>query len=76
MLSFGNNRCLLLLNKFLVVHLAFPGRDSPVETRDCFTLDLPPQVLEQVTDTHFCRGLLFLLDSAGWICILCSRDIC
>ncbi|XP_010142999.1 PREDICTED: spatacsin-like, partial [Buceros rhinoceros silvestris] len=74
MLSFGNNRCLLLLNKFLVVHLAFPGKDSPLETCDCFTLDLPPQLLERVTDTHFCRGLLFLLDSAGWIYVFDSID--
>ncbi|NWS74279.1 SPTCS protein, partial [Crotophaga sulcirostris] len=73
-LSFGNNKCRLLLNKFIVVHLTFPGKDSPIETCDCFTLDLPLPVLERVTDTHFCRGILFLLDSAGWIYIFDSFD--
>ncbi|XP_068266385.1 spatacsin [Nyctibius grandis] len=71
-LSFENNKCILLLNKFIVVHLTFPGRDSPLETCDCFTLDLPPQALERITDAHFCRGILFLLDSSGWIYIFDS----
>ncbi|KFW00287.1 Spatacsin [Fulmarus glacialis] len=73
-LSFGNNKCILLLNKFIVVHLTFPGKDSPLETCDCFTLDLPPQVLERITDTNFCRGILFLLDSSGWIYVFDSFD--
>ncbi|NXP43968.1 SPTCS protein, partial [Heliornis fulica] len=71
-LSFGNNKCILLLNKCIIVHLAFPGRDSPLETCGCFTLDLPPPVLERITDTHFCRGVLFLLDSSGWIYVFDS----
>ncbi|KAK1198478.1 SPTCS protein, partial [Pygoscelis papua] len=73
-LSFENNKCILLLNKFIVVHLTFPGKDSPLETCDCFTLDLPPQVLERITDTNFCRGILFLLDSSGWIYVFDSFD--
>ncbi|XP_035756927.1 spatacsin isoform X3 [Egretta garzetta] len=73
-LSFLNNKCILLLNKFIVVHLAFPGKDSPLEARGCFTLDLSPRVLDRVTDTDFCRGLLFLLDSSGWIYIFDSLD--
>ncbi|NXJ00144.1 SPTCS protein, partial [Psophia crepitans] len=73
-LSFGNNKCILLLNKCIVVHLTFPGRDSPLETCGCFTLDLPPQVLERITDAHLCRGILFLLDSSGWICVFDSFD--
>uniref|UniRef100_A0A8C4USQ8 SPG11 vesicle trafficking associated, spatacsin n=1 Tax=Falco tinnunculus TaxID=100819 RepID=A0A8C4USQ8_FALTI len=73
-LSFKNNKCILLLNKFIVVHLTFPGEDSPLEKCDCFTLDLPPQVLERVTDTYFCRGILFLLDSSGWIYVFDSLD--
>ncbi|NXN12559.1 SPTCS protein, partial [Indicator maculatus] len=73
-LSFGNNKCKLLLNKFIIVHLTFPGRDSPLEICHCFALDLPPQVLDRVTDTDFCRGILFLLDSSGWIYIFDSFD--
>ncbi|NWW47329.1 SPTCS protein, partial [Pedionomus torquatus] len=73
-LSFESSKCVLLLNKFVVVHLTFPGSDSPLETCDCFTLNLPPQVLERITDTHFCRGILFLLDSSGWIYVFDSSD--
>ncbi|KAK2524422.1 Spg11 [Columba guinea] len=73
-LSFRNNKCRLLLNKFVVVHLTFPGQDSPLETCDCFTLDLRPRVLDRITDTHFCRGILFLLDSSGWIYVFDSFD--
>ncbi|NXA17321.1 SPTCS protein, partial [Ibidorhyncha struthersii] len=73
-LSFENSKCILLLNKFIVVRLTFPGKDSPLETCDCFTLDLPPQVLERITDTQFCRGILFLLDSSGWIYVFDSFD--
>ncbi|NXK29245.1 SPTCS protein, partial [Arenaria interpres] len=73
-LSFENSKCVLLLNTFIVVHLTFPGKDSPLETCDCFTLDLPPRVLERITDAHFCRGILFLLDSSGWIYVFDSFD--
>ncbi|KAM9223997.1 spatacsin [Leptosomus discolor] len=73
-LSFGNNRCILLLNMFIVVHLTFPGKDSPLETCDCFALDLPPPVLERITATHFCRGLLFLVDRSGWLYVCDSFD--
>ncbi|NXL45992.1 SPTCS protein, partial [Podilymbus podiceps] len=73
-LSFENNKCILLLNNVVVVHLTFPGKDSPLETCDCFTLDLPPQVLERITDANFCRGILFLLDSSGWIYVFDTFD--
>ncbi|KAM6308822.1 spatacsin [Aegotheles albertisi] len=73
-LSFGNNKCILLLNKVIVVHLTFPGRDSPSEACACFALDVPPEALGRLTDTHFCRGILFLLDSSGWIYIFDSFD--
>ncbi|XP_071424746.1 spatacsin isoform X2 [Pithys albifrons albifrons] len=73
-LSFGNNKCKLLLNQSLLVHLTFPGEGSPSETCDCFPLDLPPEGLGRITDCSFCRGILFLLDSAGWIYIFDSFD--
>lgn len=73
-LSFGNNKCKLLLNQFLLVHLTFPGEGSPPETCGCFPLALPPGAVGRIADSQFCRGILFLLDSAGWICILCRRD--
>ncbi|XP_010215642.1 PREDICTED: spatacsin-like [Tinamus guttatus] len=73
-LSFKDNTGILLLNNFLLVRFTFPGELLYSEQCDCFTLDVPPQALERITDTHFCRGVLFLLDSSGWICILCGRD--
>uniref|UniRef100_A0A8B9PSW5 SPG11 vesicle trafficking associated, spatacsin n=1 Tax=Apteryx owenii TaxID=8824 RepID=A0A8B9PSW5_APTOW len=73
-LSFKDNTCILLLNNFILVHFTFPGEDSHLETCDCFTLDMAPQVLERITDTNFCRGILFLLDSSGWIYIFDSFD--
>ncbi|XP_051484841.1 spatacsin [Apus apus] len=73
-LSFGSSRCTLLLNKAVVVHLTFPGRDSPVEMCGCCPLDLPPQALGGLSDTRFCRGILFLLDSSGWIYVFDCSD--
>uniref|UniRef100_A0A8C2YHM3 SPG11 vesicle trafficking associated, spatacsin n=1 Tax=Coturnix japonica TaxID=93934 RepID=A0A8C2YHM3_COTJA len=68
------NKCVLLLNTFIVVHLTFPGEPSSCETCDCFTLDLPPPVLERISDIDFCRGILFFLDSSGWIYVFDSFD--
>ncbi|NWV24546.1 SPTCS protein, partial [Origma solitaria] len=73
-LSFGSNKCKLLLNQFILVHLTFPGGDSPSETCGCFPLDLPPGAAGRITDSQFCRGVLFLLDSAGWIYIFDCSD--
>uniref|UniRef100_A0A8C9UFC4 SPG11 vesicle trafficking associated, spatacsin n=1 Tax=Serinus canaria TaxID=9135 RepID=A0A8C9UFC4_SERCA len=73
-LSFGNNKCKLLLNQFLLVHLTFPGEGSPPETCGCFPLALPPGAVGRIADSQFCRGILFLLDSAGWIYICDCSD--
>ncbi|XP_042679854.1 spatacsin isoform X1 [Centrocercus urophasianus] len=73
-LSFKDNRCILLLNSFIVMHITFPGERSSLEMCDCFTLDLPPPVLERITDINFCRGILFFLDSSGWIYVFDSFD--
>ncbi|NXU43787.1 SPTCS protein, partial [Drymodes brunneopygia] len=73
-LSFGNNKCKLLLNQFILVHLSFAGPASPPESCDCFTLGLPPGAVGRITDSQFCRGILFLLDSAGCIYIFDCCD--
>ncbi|XP_066052716.1 spatacsin isoform X2 [Chamaea fasciata] len=73
-LSFASNKCKLLLNRFILVHLTFPGEDSAPETCDCFPLALPPEAVGRMTDSQFCRGILFLLDSAGWIYIFDGTD--
>ncbi|XP_054498298.2 spatacsin isoform X1 [Agelaius phoeniceus] len=73
-LSFGNNKCKLLLNQFLLVHLTFPGEGSAPEPCGCFPLALPPGAVGRIADSQFCRGILFLLDSAGWIYIFDCSD--
>ncbi|XP_054128500.1 spatacsin [Melozone crissalis] len=73
-LSFGNNKCKLLLNRFLLVHLAFPGEGSPPEPCGCFPLALPAGAVGRIADSQFCRGILFLLDSAGWIYVFDCCD--
>ncbi|NXI16377.1 SPTCS protein, partial [Irena cyanogastra] len=73
-LSFGNNKCRLLLNQFVLVHLSFAGEESAPETCDCFPLALPPEAVGRITDCQFCRGILFLLDSAGWIYVFDCHD--
>nr|XP_026654307.1 spatacsin [Zonotrichia albicollis] len=73
-LSFGNNKCKLLLNQFLLVHLAFPGEGSAPEPCGCFPLALPAGAVGRIADSHFCRGILFLLDSAGWIYVFDCCD--
>ncbi|RLV92633.1 hypothetical protein DV515_00013711, partial [Chloebia gouldiae] len=73
-LSFRNNECKLLLNQFILVHLTFPGEDSSPETCGCFPLALPPGAVGRITDSQFCRGILFLLDSAGWIYMFDGSD--
>ncbi|NXQ10949.1 SPTCS protein, partial [Peucedramus taeniatus] len=73
-LSFGNNKCRLLLNQFILVHLSFPEEDSAPESCGCFPLALPPGAVGRISASQFCRGILFLLDSAGWIYIFDCSD--
>ncbi|NXQ27812.1 SPTCS protein, partial [Alaudala cheleensis] len=73
-LSFGNNKCKLLLNQFVLVHLSFAGEGSAPEPCDCFPLALPAGAVGRITDCQFCRGILFLLDSAGCIYIFDCCD--
>ncbi|XP_074145608.1 spatacsin [Sminthopsis crassicaudata] len=73
-LSFQNTSSLLLINRCIVLHIAFPERDTEVKTLNCFSLALPPQVLERITDSQLCRGFLFVLDSSGWIYVFDAAD--
>ncbi|NWH91884.1 SPTCS protein, partial [Aegithalos caudatus] len=73
-LSFGGNKCKLLLNQFILVHLTFPGEDSSPGSCACFPLALPPGAVGRITDSQLCRGILFLLDTAGWIYVCDSCD--
>nr|XP_020667859.1 spatacsin isoform X1 [Pogona vitticeps] len=74
-LSFKNGKVFLLLNNFIIVHLAFGGRELETEKLElCFVLNLSQQTLERVVDATFCRGVLFLLDKSGWIYFFSAMD--
>uniref|UniRef100_A0A4X2KCL8 SPG11 vesicle trafficking associated, spatacsin n=1 Tax=Vombatus ursinus TaxID=29139 RepID=A0A4X2KCL8_VOMUR len=73
-LSFQNASSVLLINRYIVLHIAFPGRDAEVKTLSCFTLALPAQALERIADSQLCRGFLFVLDGSGWIYVFDAVD--
>lgn len=73
-LSFHNNTSLLFINKCIVLHIIFPERDAEIRVLNCFTLPLPAQAVDRIIDVQLCRGILFVLSSLGWICILGSKD--
>ncbi|XP_007933423.1 spatacsin [Orycteropus afer afer] len=68
-LSYHNNTSLLFINKCVVLHILFPERDAEIRVLNCFTLPLPAQAVDGIIDTQLCRGVLFLLNSLGWIYI-------
>ncbi|XP_045628292.1 spatacsin isoform X2 [Ursus americanus] len=68
-LSFHNNKSLLFINKCIVLHIVFPERGAEIEVLNCFTLPLPAQAVDRIIDTQLCRGILFVLNSLGWIYI-------
>ena len=53
----------------------FPERDTAIRVLSCFTLPLPAQAVDRIIDTQLCRGILFVLSSLGWICILFGKDV-
>ncbi|XP_047591702.1 spatacsin isoform X1 [Lutra lutra] len=73
-LSFHNNTSLLFINKCIVLHIVFPERDAEIGVLNCFTLPLPTQAVDRITDVQLCRGILFILSSLGWIYIFDTVD--
>lgn len=74
-LSFHNNTSLLFINKCIILHIIFPERDAEIRVLNCFTLPLPTQAVDSIIDTQLCRGILFVLSSLGWICILGGKGV-
>lgn len=74
-LSFHNNTSLLFINKCIILQVVFLERDTEIRVLNCFTLPLPTQAVDRIIDTQLCRGILFVLSSLGWICILRSKDV-
>uniref|UniRef100_A0A8C7T6C1 SPG11 vesicle trafficking associated, spatacsin n=1 Tax=Oncorhynchus mykiss TaxID=8022 RepID=A0A8C7T6C1_ONCMY len=70
LLSFVDARSFLLLNSSVVVQLQWQQGAEP-ETLSCCSIVLPPKApLDTCTDYQLCRGILFVLTTAGVICIL------
>ncbi|XP_023590999.1 spatacsin isoform X2 [Trichechus manatus latirostris] len=68
-LSFHNNTSLLFINKHIVLHVLFPEGDAEIRVLNSFTLDLAAPAVGGIVDTQLCRGILFVLNSLGWIYI-------
>uniref|UniRef100_A0A6Q2XE84 Spatacsin C-terminal domain-containing protein n=1 Tax=Esox lucius TaxID=8010 RepID=A0A6Q2XE84_ESOLU len=69
-LSLVDARCFLLLNSSAVVQLRWIQGAEP-EVLSCSSIALPPEVpLDQCANYQLCRGTLFVLTTAGVICIL------
>ncbi|XP_071070276.1 spatacsin isoform X3 [Dasypus novemcinctus] len=66
-LSFHHNTSLLFINKCVILHIIFPERDAEIRVLNCFTL--PLTAVDKIIDTQLCRGILFVLNSLGWIYI-------
>ncbi|XP_049755033.1 spatacsin [Elephas maximus indicus] len=68
-LSFCNNTSSLFINKRMVLHILFPEGDAEIRVLSRFTLALPAQAADGIVDAQLCRGVLFVLNSSGWIYI-------
>lgn len=66
---------LLFINNCVVLHIVFPERGAEIGVLGCFALPLPAPTVHTVVDAQLCRGILFVLTTVGWICILGSKDV-
>ncbi|CAB1323585.1 unnamed protein product [Coregonus sp. 'balchen'] len=74
LLSFVDARCFLLLNSSAMVQLQWQQGAEP-ETLSCCTIVLPPKApLDTCTDYQLCRGILFVLTTAGVIYVFDSAE--
>lgn len=70
LLSFVDGVCYLLLNGCVLVHLQWPEGSTEPELLSSCVLNLPSDAQETFTDYQLCKGILFVLTSPGFICIL------
>uniref|UniRef100_A0A8C7T222 SPG11 vesicle trafficking associated, spatacsin n=1 Tax=Oncorhynchus mykiss TaxID=8022 RepID=A0A8C7T222_ONCMY len=74
LLSFVDARSFLLLNSSVVVQLQWQQGAEP-ETLSCCSIVLPPKApLDTCTDYQLCRGILFVLTTAGVIYVFDSAE--
>lgn len=70
LLSFTDGRSHLMLNKCVLVELLWLKDSNKPQLISACRLSSPPAVPETYTTFQMCRGLLFMLTSTGFICIL------
>uniref|UniRef100_A0AAZ3P5V7 Spatacsin C-terminal domain-containing protein n=1 Tax=Oncorhynchus tshawytscha TaxID=74940 RepID=A0AAZ3P5V7_ONCTS len=74
LLSFVDARSFLLLNSSVVVQLQWQQGAEP-DTLSCCSIVLPPKApLDTCTDYQLCRGILFVLTTAGVIYVFDSAE--
>ncbi|XP_028926143.1 spatacsin isoform X3 [Ornithorhynchus anatinus] len=73
-LSFHSSTALLLINEYIVLHVAFPEGGMESGVRHCFPLSGAPRAMEGPVETQLCRGILFVLDRSGWMYMFDSED--
>ncbi|KAM4676255.1 spatacsin [Discoglossus pictus] len=67
LLSLQGDQILLLLNNYVFINLTYAGKDQAAQISSCFCLDLEPEAALRTIDVCLKSGLLFLLDSSGFI---------
>ncbi|XP_069766261.1 spatacsin isoform X2 [Narcine bancroftii] len=73
-LLFKSSTSFILLDNCTLLHLSWLEGATEADIVDAFKLCLPPKASERITDSKICQGMLFLLDSAGWIYICDPED--
>ncbi|XP_038605866.1 spatacsin [Tachyglossus aculeatus] len=73
-LWFQSSVSVLLINEYIVLHVAFPEGGTEIGARRCFPLGGAPRALEGPVETQLCRGILFVLDRSGWMYMFDAED--
>ncbi|KAM4039369.1 spatacsin [Anomaloglossus baeobatrachus] len=74
LLSLHGGDIFLLLSNSVFVHLCYSGKDQKPNLVSCFCLDLDPETTEQICDSCYRHGILFLLQSSGVIYVFDTLD--
>ncbi|XP_053574447.1 spatacsin isoform X2 [Bombina bombina] len=74
LLSLKGDHILLLLSSSILLHLCCTGKDQKLQVLSCFSLDLDPEATLRISDVCLRSGILFLLDSSGFVYVYDTLD--
>ncbi|XP_041442860.1 spatacsin isoform X2 [Xenopus laevis] len=74
LLSLQGDYILLLLSSSVLLHIRFFSEGHSLKLQSCICLDLDSEATERVTDVCLKSGVLFLLDTSGFVYIYDSVD--